>query len=83
MEAHRPRRLIVVELHSGSLAVARAALRALRELPDWEIVLLRTKPLATRPTIPAALRGRVRVRSGRTPAARSRRWSWRADGASS
>ena len=65
------RRLIVVELHSGSLAVARAALRALRELPDWEIVLLRTKPLATRPTIPAALRGRVRVRSGRTPAARA------------
>ncbi|HWG55461.1 MAG TPA: PHP-associated domain-containing protein, partial [Gaiellaceae bacterium] len=65
------RRLVVVELHSGSLPVARAALRALRELPDWEIVLLRTKPLASRPAVPTALRDRVHVRSGRTPAARA------------
>jgi predicted metal-dependent phosphoesterase TrpH/glycosyltransferase involved in cell wall biosynthesis len=65
------RRLAVVELHSGSVAVARAALRALRELPEWELVLLRTKPLATRPAIPSALRGRVRVRSGSTAAARA------------
>ncbi|MCP9487627.1 MAG: glycosyltransferase, partial [Gaiellaceae bacterium MAG52_C11] len=65
------RKLIVIELHSGSLPVARAALRVLRELPDWEIVLLRTKPLSTRPTIPSALRDRVRVRSGRTPQARA------------
>jgi predicted metal-dependent phosphoesterase TrpH len=65
------RKLIVIELHSGSLPVARAAVRALRELPDWEVVLLRTKPLATRPTIPLALRDRVQVRSGRTPAARA------------
>ena len=67
----RKRKLIVIELHSGSLPVARAALRALRELPGWEVVLLRTKPLATRPTIPVALRGRVQLRSGRTPAARA------------
>ncbi len=65
------RRLIVIELHSGSLPVARAALRALRELPDWEAVLLRTKPLSTRPAISSALRGRVHVRSGRTPQARA------------
>ena len=61
----------MIELHSGSLPVARAALRALRDLPGWEVVLLRTKPLSTRPTIPSALRDRVRVRSGRTPQARA------------
>jgi predicted metal-dependent phosphoesterase TrpH/glycosyltransferase involved in cell wall biosynthesis len=62
---------IAVELQSASLPVARAALRSLRELPDWEIVLLRTKPLTTRPGIPLGLRDRVRVRSGRTAAARA------------
>jgi predicted metal-dependent phosphoesterase TrpH len=67
----RKRRLVVIELHSGSLPVARAALRALRDLDGWEAVLLRTKPLATRPTIPLALRDRVRVRSGRRPDARA------------
>ena len=65
------RNLIVIELHSSSLPVARAALRSLRELPDWEAVLLRTKALSSRPGIPLALRDRVRVRSGRTAAARA------------
>jgi hypothetical protein len=65
------RKLIVIELHSGSLPVARAALRSLRELPDWEAVLLRTKALSSRPAIPLALRDRVRVRSGRTAATRA------------
>ena len=73
-ELFRPaakRKLVVIELHSGSLPVARAALRSLRELPGWEALLLRTKPLSTRPAIPLALRDRVRVRSGRTAAARA------------
>jgi predicted metal-dependent phosphoesterase TrpH/glycosyltransferase involved in cell wall biosynthesis len=65
------RKLVVIELHSGSLPVARAALRSLRELPGWEALLLRTKPLSTRPAIPLVLRDRVRVRSGRTAAARA------------
>jgi phosphatidylinositol alpha-mannosyltransferase len=65
------RQVVVIELHSGSLPVARAALRSLRELPGWEAVLLRTKPLATRPPIPHALRDRVSVRSGRRPATRA------------
>jgi predicted metal-dependent phosphoesterase TrpH/glycosyltransferase involved in cell wall biosynthesis len=67
----KKRKLVAIELHSGSLPVARAALRSLRELPGWEAVLLRTKPLSTRPGIPLALRDRVRVRSGRRPAARA------------
>jgi hypothetical protein len=53
------------------LPVARAALRSLRALPDWELVLLRTKPLTTRPAIPLALRDRVHVRAGRTAEARA------------
>jgi glycosyltransferase involved in cell wall biosynthesis len=65
------RKLVVIELHSGSLPVARAALRSLRELPGWEAVFLRTKPLSTRPTIPHALRDRVRVRAARTAEARA------------
>ncbi|HWN20759.1 MAG TPA: glycosyltransferase [Gaiellaceae bacterium] len=63
--------LIAVELQSASLPVARAALRSLRELPGWQLVLLRTKPLTTRPGIPLGLRDRVRVRSGRTAEARA------------
>ena len=73
-ELFRPgakRKLVAIELHSGSLPVARAALRSLKELPGWEAVLLRTKPLSTRPGIPLALRDRVRVRSGKTPEARA------------
>ena len=74
LELFRPgekRRLIVVELDSASLHVARAALRSLRELHDWEIVLLRMKPLSVRPAIPLGLRDRVRVRSGRLASVRS------------
>jgi predicted metal-dependent phosphoesterase TrpH/glycosyltransferase involved in cell wall biosynthesis len=73
-ELFRPgakRNLAVMELHSGSLPVARAALRSLRDLPGWEAILLRTKPLSTRPGIPPALRERVHVRSGRTAEARA------------
>jgi predicted metal-dependent phosphoesterase TrpH/glycosyltransferase involved in cell wall biosynthesis len=65
------RKLVAIELHSGSLPVARAALRSLRDLPGWDAVLVRTKPLSTRPGIPLVLRDRVHVRSGRRPQARA------------
>lgn len=65
------RKLVAIELHSGSLPVARAALRSLRDLPGWDAVLVRTKPLSTRPGIPLVLRDRVYVRSGRRPQARA------------
>ena len=45
-------------------ARARACCARCDELPGWELVLLRTKPLAGRPTIPRALRGRVHVAHG-------------------
>ncbi len=65
------RRRITVELRPNERAVARAVLRALRDLPGWEAVLLRTTPLVGRPAIPRALAGRVSVRTARDGAARA------------
>jgi predicted metal-dependent phosphoesterase TrpH/glycosyltransferase involved in cell wall biosynthesis len=67
-ELFRPaekRRLVVLEWRPAERSLARAVQRALRELPDWQLVYLRTKSLAGRPTIPARLRGRAHVRTGR------------------
>jgi predicted metal-dependent phosphoesterase TrpH/glycosyltransferase involved in cell wall biosynthesis len=59
------RRLAVVELQTGELALARAALRALHELAGWELLFLRTKRLSSRPAIPLRLRDRAHVRTAR------------------
>ena len=59
------RRLIVVEWRPAERALTRSVLRALDELDAWELVVLRTKPLMGRPTIPRELRERVSVRSAR------------------
>jgi predicted metal-dependent phosphoesterase TrpH len=65
------RNLIVLEWRPNERALLRGVFRALEELPDWELVLLRTKPLAGRPTIPRLLRDRVHVRTAREGAARA------------
>src|SRR5438093_1683798 len=65
------RNLIVLEWRPNERALVRGVLRALEELPDWELVLLRTKPLAGRPTIPRLLRDRVHVRTARDGTARA------------
>jgi phosphatidyl-myo-inositol alpha-mannosyltransferase len=44
-----PRPRFVLEWLSEDVPRTRAAFRALRELPDWELVLLRTRPLSGRP----------------------------------
>jgi predicted metal-dependent phosphoesterase TrpH len=62
---------IVVELRPYERAVARAVLRELRGLPGWDAVLLRTKPLVSRPAIPRDLADRVHVRTARDGAARA------------
>src|ERR671936_406026 len=67
----RKRQVVVFEWRPTERALARAVARALRELPDWELVLLRTKPLAGRPTVSRALRGRAHVRTLRDGAARA------------
>jgi predicted metal-dependent phosphoesterase TrpH len=65
------RNLIVFEWRPNERALLRGVFRALEELPGWELVLLRTKPLAGRPTIPRLLRDRVHVRTARDGAARA------------
>src|SRR5205807_9501525 len=47
----RKRSLIVLEWRATERPLARSVLRALEELPSWELVVLRTKPLMGRPTI--------------------------------
>jgi predicted metal-dependent phosphoesterase TrpH/glycosyltransferase involved in cell wall biosynthesis len=65
------RRRIVLEWKPAERALARAIFRALGEFADWELVVLRTKPLQGRPTIPRSLRGRVSTWTGRDGAARA------------
>src|SRR5439155_11426589 len=67
----RKRTLVVYEWRPTERLLARAVARALRGLPDWELVLLRTKPLTGRPTVSRALRGRAYVRTLRAGEARA------------
>ena len=54
---------IVLEWRQAERPLLRALVRELEAFPDWELVLLRTRPLASRPPLPRALRGRLHVRS--------------------
>jgi predicted metal-dependent phosphoesterase TrpH/glycosyltransferase involved in cell wall biosynthesis len=65
------RRLAVLEWRPTERQLARAVIRALREVPDWELLLLRTKPLSGRPYLPASLRDRIQVRTARGGHARA------------
>ena len=62
---------VVLEWDPAERPAARLAIRALDELPGWELVLLRTRPLSGRPTIPRRLRDRIHVRTARDPASRA------------
>ncbi|MFL5955535.1 MAG: glycosyltransferase [Gaiellaceae bacterium] len=65
------RQTIVVELRPNEREVARGVLHAIRELPGWEIVLLRTRPLIGRPAIPRDLASRVHLRTARAADSRA------------
>lgn len=65
------RDLVAIELEAAGRATTRALLRLLDDAPGWKATLLHTKPLGFRPAIPRRLRGRVHVRSTRTPAQRA------------
>ena len=67
----RKEKTIVVELRPNEREVARSILYALRELPGWEVVLLRTRPLIGRPAIPRTLAQRVHLRTARDAASRA------------
>jgi predicted metal-dependent phosphoesterase TrpH len=62
---------IVVELRPNEREVARGVLHAVRELPEWEVVLLRTRPLIGRPAIPRDLAQRVHLRTAKDGASRA------------
>jgi predicted metal-dependent phosphoesterase TrpH len=67
LERHAPgrkRKTVVVEWRQLERPLLRAIVREVAALPDWELVLLRTRPLSGRPPLPRALRGRLRVRTG-------------------
>ncbi len=68
----RKRRRIVLEWRPGDRPLARAVVRGMHELPGWELILLRTKPLTGRPFIPAGLKDRVHVRTARDGVARAK-----------
>src|SRR5207248_7153874 len=66
LELHAPgekQAVAVLEWRQLERPLLRALARELRELPAWELVLLRTRPLSGRPPLPRALRGRARVRT--------------------
>jgi len=67
---HKERR-IVVELRPNERVVARGVVHALDELPGWEAVLLRTRPLIGRPAIPRRHAARVSLRTARGAEARA------------
>jgi PHP domain-containing protein len=60
------RHVLAVELEVAGRPTTRALLRLLTGLPEWEAILLHTKPLGFRPAIPRSIRERVHVRAART-----------------
>ena len=74
IELFRPgekQKLIALEWRPNERALARSVLRVLRELEDWRLVIVRTKPLLGRPTIPVSIRDRVSVTTARSGPARA------------
>ncbi|HKU56575.1 MAG TPA: glycosyltransferase [Gaiellaceae bacterium] len=65
------RKLVVLEWRQTERPLLRALVRELAEQPEWELVLLRTRVPASRPGVSHRLRGRMRVRTARTGAARA------------
>jgi predicted metal-dependent phosphoesterase TrpH len=67
----RKEKRIVVEWDPTERPATRAAVRALDDMPGWELILLRRRPLSGRPTIPRRLRNRVHVRTALDAASRA------------
>ncbi|HET8752628.1 MAG TPA: glycosyltransferase [Gaiellaceae bacterium] len=65
------KQLVVLEWRQMERPLLRALVRELVGQPGWELVLLRTRTPASRPAVSPRLRGRMRVRTARTGAARA------------
>jgi hypothetical protein len=63
--------IVVLEWRQTERPLGRALVRELAQQPGWELVVLRTRTPASRPAVSPRLRGRMRVRTGRTGAARA------------
>jgi predicted metal-dependent phosphoesterase TrpH len=57
------RNVVVLEWRPTERPLLRALVEELKGQPGWELALLRTRPLGSRPPLPRALRGRVHVRT--------------------
>jgi predicted metal-dependent phosphoesterase TrpH len=62
---------VVLEWREGERPLLRALVHELEQQPGWELVLLRTRTPASRPAVSRRLRGRMRVRTALTAAARA------------
>jgi predicted metal-dependent phosphoesterase TrpH len=71
IESAKKRKLLVLEWGQMERPLLRALARELAAQPEWELAVLRTRPLASRPPLPRALRGRARVRTALDAAARA------------
>ncbi|MCC6224429.1 MAG: glycosyltransferase [Thermoleophilia bacterium] len=65
------RRSFVLEWDPEARSLARAAIRGLRALPGWEVVVVKARPLVGGPYVPGELRPRVAVSRARDAAARA------------
>jgi predicted metal-dependent phosphoesterase TrpH len=63
--------VIAIEWRPSARPVARAVLRALRELPDWEVVFVRTRSMFGRPFVPRAVIDRVKIETLRSGESRA------------
>jgi predicted metal-dependent phosphoesterase TrpH len=71
IESAKKRKLLVLEWGQMERPLLRALARELAAQPEWELAVLRTRPLASRPPVPRALRGRARVRTALNAGARA------------
>jgi predicted metal-dependent phosphoesterase TrpH len=67
----KKRKRVVLEWREGERPLLRALVRELEQQPGWELVLLRTRTPASRPAVSRRLRGRMRVRTALSAAARA------------
>ena len=65
------KRRVVLEWRQSERPLLRALVHELAEQPGWELVVMRTRALATRPTLSRRLRGRMVVRTALDERARA------------
>ncbi|HEX6789495.1 MAG TPA: glycosyltransferase [Gaiellaceae bacterium] len=70
LPAPAKRNVAVLEWRPTERPLLRALVEELKVQADWDLALLRTRPLGSRPPLPRSLRGRVHVRTALDAASR-------------